>query len=66
VTTLDPQALEMAIYPMDEWLRWEREHHATPDAHAVPVEDCPLCRWGGCQAADCDCRKGETDGRAGR
>jgi hypothetical protein len=26
MTALDPQALEMAAYPMDEWLRWELLH----------------------------------------
>lgn len=52
----DPQAMEMMAYPMDEWLRWEREHcdqegHLN---HATPVEDCPLCRYG-CQVFECGC-----------
>jgi hypothetical protein len=48
----DQEAVEMAAYPMHEYMRWEREHHA--DGHKVPVEACPICRWG-CQVAGCKC-----------
>lgn len=48
--------MEMATYPMDEWLRWEREHcdQDTILNHGAPIEDCPLCRYG-CQVFECGC-----------
>lgn len=52
----DQQAMEMATYPMDEWLRWEREHcdQDTILNHEAPIEDCPICRHG-CNIAGCHC-----------
>lgn len=47
----------MTTYPMHEWLQWEREHCDQEGTlfHTVPVEDCPICRWG-CQVAGCGCK----------